>query len=247
MTDTSIDELLKTYPRSRPLLSSAHETIYVEEYKLNRGGQGLLYNTTQRLESWLHRMVARQAGNGTILELGAGSLNHVPYEAPDVLYDCVEPFLALYENSPHQSRIRNLYQDINDVSENARYDRILSIAVLEHLENLPSIVARSGLLLNDNGVFQGSIPTESGLLWGLSWRLTTGVAYRLRTGLDYATVMRHEHINNAREITAVLEYFFSKVKVWRFPTPLFHVSFYTYLEAISPRHDRCIRYLKSVD
>ena len=145
----------------------------------------------------MHKMAANRGGRGSILELGAGSLNHFPYEARAPVYDCVEPFRELYEASAFRRRIRNLYEDIKDIPAYAGYDRILSVAVLEHLEDLPSIVARCGLLLSDVGVFQAGIPTEGGFLWGALWRLTTGVSYRLRTGLDYSTVMRHEHVNTA--------------------------------------------------
>lgn len=242
-----IDKLLKTYPRTRPHLSSEHSKIYSEEYKLNRSGQGLLYKLIKGLESWLHMSVARTNKESSILELGAGSLNHIPYELPSVIYDCVEPFQELYYDSPYLNRIRYLVTDLSNISTQQKYARIISIAVLEHLESLPEIVARSALLLEDKGVFQAGIPTEGGLLWGLSWRLTTGLAYRYRTGLNYKSIMQHEHINNADEITMILRYFFSKVTLKRFPLPFYHLSFYTYLEASYPQIKRCNEYLKSLD
>lgn len=241
---TRISKLLKTYPRTRPDLSAAHSKIYSEEYKINRSGQGLLYKLIKSLESWLHMSVARINNEGSILELGGGSLNHVPYESPSVIYDCVEPFQQLYNDSPYLNRIRYLVADLSNLSTEDKYARIISIAVLEHLESLPEIVARSALLLEDHGVFQAGIPTEGGLLWGLSWRLTTGLAYRYRTGLNYKFIMRHEHINNADEIEMILKYFFSRVILKRFPLPFYHLSFYTYLEATHPKSNRCNEYLK---
>jgi len=78
-----------------------------------------------------------------------------------------------------------------------QYDRVLSVAVLEHLGEMPAIIAASARLIRQGGVFQAGIPAEGGLLWGLAWRLTTAIAYRARTGLAYAPVMRHEHLNTA--------------------------------------------------
>ncbi len=46
--------------------------------------------------------------------------------------------------------------------------------------------------------------------------------------------MRHEHLNTAAEIEAVVRTFFGEVKIARFPLPLRHLSFYTYLEARHP-------------
>ena len=41
------------------------------------------------------------------------------------------------------------------------------------------------------------------------WKMTTGLEFRLKHGLDYGLIMQHEHVNTAVEIEQVLEYFFS--------------------------------------
>jgi hypothetical protein len=97
------------------------------------------------------------------------------------------------------------------------------------------------LRLADGGVFQAGIPAEGGLVWGLAWRMTTGVAYHLRTGLPYAAVMRHEHLSTASEIIAVVGHFFDELKTRWFPLPGRQLAFYGYIEARSPRRDRCAR------
>jgi hypothetical protein len=128
-----------------------------------------------------------------------------------------------------------MYDDIGDVPDDRRYSRIISVAVLEHLQDLPRVLAASARHLLSDGKFQALIPTEGGFLWGASWRLTTGIAYRLRTGLDYKTMMRHEHINDSREIIELVGHFFETVQISRFPLPGHHSSFYTYIEASAPR------------
>ena len=247
MDNLTIENLLAGYPRTRPPLSDAHKEKFVEEYKINRSGKGLFYGVIKLMESWHHRQISNLRGPESVLELGAGSINHVPYEPQTTIYDCIEPFHELYEDSPYLHKIRNLYSDIEEVRKDARYQRILSIGVLEHLVDLPSIVARSGLLLTTDGVFQGGIPSEGGFLWGLSWRLSTAIAYRLRTGLDYKTIMQHEHVNTAHEILDVTNYFFNNVKIRRFPFPLHHLSLFTYVEAKNPIHDRCRQFLQQRD
>lgn len=242
---TAIDELLGSYPRARPRLSDRHRQVYIEEYRANRGGQGILYGLTRWLESWMHHRIVAERWGESLLELGAGSLNHVPYESADTIYDCIEPFVALYEKSPHRARVKTIYADISEVPDSARYDRVCSVAVLEHLSDLPSIVAQAALCLNNRGRFQAGIPTEGGVLWGLAWRWTTGLSYKLRTGLDYGALMRHEHVNSASEIEAVVAHFFREVKVSRFPLPVFHLSFYSYIEAADPLHEVCESYLEN--
>ena len=55
--------------------------------------------------------------------------------------------------------------------------------------------------------------------------------------------MRHEHVNNANEIIAIVRHFFEDVRIRRFPTPFHHASFYSYLEAQRPRRDLASAFL----
>lgn len=192
----------------------------------------------------MHHRVAGMKG-GPILELGAGTLNHRAYEDRAALYDVVEPFRELYAGRAESQQIRAFYDSVERVPESERYHRIISIAVLEHMENLPREVAGAALRLNQGGVFQAGIPSEGGMLWGAAWRLSTAISYYLRTGLSYAVVMRHEHINSAPEIISIVKYLFSEVRLWRFPLPSHHLSLYTYLEARRPNLERCHAYATS--
>ena len=73
------------------------------------------------------------------------------------------------------------------------------------------------------------------LLWTLGWRLTTGLEFRWKYGLDYGVLMRHEHVNTAAEIEAVLRAFFKSVRrsVFGIAPAL---SFYQCFECTSPFH-----------
>ncbi len=241
----SVQALLDSYPRTRPPLPAGNATIYLEEYQLNRGERGgLLYRATAMLESWMHRRVAAAHGLGDrILELGAGTLNHLKFEPAASRYDVVEPMKALLQDSPLRSRLHSEYASVFDIAQSEQYDRVLSVAVLEHFEEMPAIIAASGRLIAEGGIFQAGIPAEGGLLWGLAWRLTTGIAYRARTGLAYAPVMRHEHLNTAAEILSVIEHLFVDVRVRWFPLPHRHLAFYGYIEASRPRFARCDKIL----
>lgn len=234
------DGLLSSYPRTRPALPPRHARIYWEEYKTNRGVHGgMIYKATAGLESWMHRRIAGPARGDRILELGGGTLNHLPYESAHSVYDVVEPYCQMYEESPHRNRVGRFYRDISEVPADSTYDRILSVAVLEHLEDLPAVLAAAALLLGQGGVFQAGIPAEGGLAWGLAWRLSTGIAYRLRTGLSYGPLMRHEHINSAEEIVGLASLLYESVSVDWFPLPSVQMAFYGYLECRLPYRHRC--------
>jgi hypothetical protein len=239
--------ILARFPKQRPDLPPAYRQRYVADYRNNRLGQSAVTRLVGHLESWMHRQVARAGSGDTVLEIGAGTLNHLPYEKHATRYDVVEPFRELWEDSSHRHTVSHFYNDIRDIEGRMQYHRILSIAVLEHLTELPEVLARSGVLLRSGGTFAAGIPSEGALGWYVAWRFGTGTAYRLRTGMAYAPLMRHEHVNKAREIESLLNYFFGRVSVRRFPLPFFHLSFYTVLVARAPHLSRCESYLKTLN
>ncbi len=240
-----IQKLLTSGPRTRSPLTERHQKIYVEEYKKTRtviGKKPFVSRISSFATTWMHRRVA-SIGGGPLLEIGAGTLNHLRFEPPEIAYDIVEPFTQLYEDNPDKARLRTIFNDIRDIPVAGRkYKRIVSVATFEHLTELPFTIARSGLLLEPGGYLQIGIPSEGGLAWGLAWRLTTGLAYRLRTGLDYKTLIRHEHVNQAREIVALCRYFFANVKQAYFPLPGIHFSLFIYLECSALDLDKCRAY-----
>jgi hypothetical protein len=237
--------LLTGFPKSRPALSPRHREIYVREYQRNRERHGFFEKLSRQAEGWMHRRVAARCGVGATLELGAGTLNHLTYEAPGPAYDIVEPFEDLFASSPLLSGVRQIYSNQADIGSTVAYSRIISIAVLEHMTDLPKELATAGLLLAPEGLFQAAIPSEGGTLWWLGWRCTTGLGYWLRNRLDYGVVMRHEHVNSAAEIIALVRYLFADVRISRFPLPLHHLSLYAYIEARLPNRRLCESVLAS--
>lgn len=242
----TIESLIASYPRTRPPLSQAVSDIFVETYQASRQGKGIVYGITQWLESWMHHKVAGIKHGASVLEIGAGTLNHLPYESSYTTYDIIEPFKELFAGSLMLAKVSTVYDDITAIPTEKKYDRIVSVATLEHLTDLPKSLARAGLLLNERGVFQAGIPSEGGFLWGTTWRTTVGINFRLRTGLDYGELMRHEHVNDAREIIGLVNYFFADVRVKWFPLPHRHLSLYGYIEARTPNITRCREILSHV-
>lgn len=192
----------------------------------------------------MHRRIASRQHGREILELGAGTLNHLQYEPACLSYDAVEPFRDLWEGRSGAARVRRMYESVTEVPVQAKYDRVISVAVLEHLTDLPRVVADAAMRLRPDGIFHAGIPSEGGFLWGLGWRLSTAIAFRARTGLRYADIMRHEHVNTAREIISICEWLFGHVSIERFPVRLHHLSFYAVIEAHRPNIKRCRKLLQ---
>lgn len=237
---------LARFPKVRPPLSPRIQSIYAEHYKSNRTGGTPAASLSQKMERWLHVTVAgdraTRSPQAETLELGAGTLNQIPYEHPVGSYDVVEPFTALYADSPHRGKVRDVFADMADVPKDRRYDRITSVATFEHITNLPEVVAWSGLLLKTGGQLRASIPSEGTPLWTLGWMMTTGLEFRLRYKADYGELMRHEHVNTAAEIEAVLRYFYDDVRVRCFGVARW-LSLYQFIECANPRREACEAYL----
>ena len=222
------------------------ERLHMAELLANRDRRTTLAKFSNFLESWMHRKVAAdgQANHeGPILEIGGGTLNHPRFEPEGAPYDVIEPLSELFSGRPEMARIRNLFEDIREIDPQTTYDRIISIATLEHLTDLPLVTAKSAFLLAEDGIFQAGIPSEGGLLWGLSWRLSTAIMFRIKTGLDWSEHMRYEHVNDAGEIIEIIRYFFDEIHVERFPTPFHQFSLYGYISARKPNLKRAEHFI----
>lgn len=253
MIKNKIFHTLQKFPKERPPLPKELELIHVSHYHKNREGETPITSLTQKMESWLHRKVAFDVAgikqphiaNITTLELGAGSLNQLPYEPIVGPYDIVEPFVDLYKNKPSIERIRNRFTDISEIQLIPQYNRVTSIATLEHILNLPEVIAKSGLILKNGGCFRAAIPNEGSLLWTLGWKFTTGIEFRIKYGLDYAKIMAHEHVNTSEEIIDVAKFFYEEVKIKSFGINRW-LSFYIFLECKTPNIERCKSYLHNI-
>ncbi len=228
--DYSIIE--KKFPKTRPQLSKEYLKIYEEHYKDNRDGRGIANFLSSYMESWAHRIVSKtKIKSEKILEIGAGTLNHLKYEKGFNEYDVVEPFKSLFLKSPEKKNVSKFYDSIFEINKK-NYDRIISIMTFEHLENLPEIVKKCNELLNKDGVMQIAIPCEGEFAFKLGWKLTTGIIFKLKYGLDYSKIMSHEHLNSQEEILIVIKNFFKIKRFIRSPfiLPIKNLSFYSYIE-----------------
>jgi Methyltransferase domain len=239
--------LLGNFPKQRQSLPVEYQRIYERHYKENRRGYTTASRLARFMESWMHKQVgADNDGScqpGSTLEIGAGTLNHLVYEPTAYPYDVVEPFAQLIQSGPEITRIRNIYNDIFEIPDDRKYDRIISIATLEHVCDLPKLIAKSALLLHPGGQLRAGIPSEGTWLWKLGWRLSTGLEFRIRYGLNYELIMKHEHVNTAAEIDSVLRYFFDKVQSKVFGLSK-SVSLYQFFCCEKPDLKRCTDYLR---
>ena len=220
---------LNLYPKKRINLDLNYKKIYENHYIHNREGKGIGNYLSKVMESWMHKKVASVIKKD-ILEIGAGNINHLRYEKNYLNYDIVEPFENLYRNNPQKKKIRNIFNSLHQV--NNKYDKIISIAVLEHLTDLPNEIQLCKKLLKDDGIFQVAIPCEGEFAFKLGWMLTTAISFKLKYKLDYSRIIEYEHVNTMDEIITILKHHFNIKKIKRSPfiLPFKNLSFYAYLE-----------------
>src|SRR5262249_4630798 len=86
--------------------------------------------------------------------------------------------------------------------EDASFDRVIAIHVLEHLPNLPAALSEIDRLLKPDGVFSAVIPCEGGIGYGLGRRVTTQRAFEKRYKTNFKRYL--DHVNRAQEILTEL-------------------------------------------
>lgn len=240
-----IVQILKKFPKKRLELPESYRNIYEDYYKINRDYK---YNLLNRIKFFIENIMHYQASKikeSNILELGAGNLNHLYFERGFFTYDIVEPNRFLYKNSLMFNKIDKICSDILEIPIDSKYD-IISIAVLEHLTDLPLVLDYIGLLMSNkpNYLFFAGIPSEGKLLWVIAWRLTTGVHFKIKYGRDYSVLMKHEHVNTCDEIVVLCDYFFQKVNFKKFPFGISHLSLYYLIYCSNPHIQRIAQYLE---
>lgn len=119
MPNISPQSLFPQFPKVRTPLPKQYAKIYESYYKSNRNGDTTASSAAQKMERWLHHKVANDTrglrGNRT-LEIGAGTLNQLDFERDFSHYDVIEPFSALYSDSPNLRKVRKIYADISEVA-----------------------------------------------------------------------------------------------------------------------------------
>jgi len=240
----NILDCIKSYPRSRTKLPLNLKKNFDNHYLKNR--KNFL---SQLCERWLHLSISKRFLKKKTLEIGAGTLNHLHYESCDKIYDIIEPKNFLLKSSNLIEKIHKKYNNI-DSCKNNYYDRIISCAVLEHLDDLPRYLSISSLKIKKNkgGGYQShSIPCEGYPVWNLTWYIFSGLIFDLKYGFgSFRKIQKHEHLNNFDEIIALIKFFYKKVKIkYSYPGYNKYLSFYANVEFKIPNKKNINYYLNN--
>jgi ubiquinone/menaquinone biosynthesis C-methylase UbiE len=84
--------------------------------------------------------------------------------------------------------------------EDAYFDRIVVIHVLEHLPNLPAALDEMGRVLKPAGVLSVVLPCDPGVAYEISRKISAERLFKMKYKLPYRWLIRREHINSSAEI-----------------------------------------------
>lgn len=201
-------------------LPKKYQEIY-EEFYLNYSKSNSFFRKLSLLvEKWYHlKAYKAYPSANSILEIGAGNLNHVKFEKGFSIYDVVEPKKYLIDAShpKNKSLLRKVYKDISEIPQKNTYQKIIAIAVIEHIDDLNNLFEKVNNHLEKDSKFIIEIPAEGEFLWWVGWRLTTAIGFWIKYKLDYGVIMNYEHVNNAKNIISTIKKFFFIEKIESFP------------------------------
>jgi SAM-dependent methyltransferase len=181
----------------------------------------VLPNRYELIERFNHSYPLDGDTTGRTLELGAGLGEHLRYEDLSG-----QEYYAVELREELAEAIRERYPSVEaivaDCQErlpfnDAYFDRVLAVHVLEHLPDLPRALDEIQRVLAPRGRFHAVIPCEGGLAYSLARRISAQRLFEKEFDMSYEWLIRSEHVNVPWEILLELRKRFRLVRSRYFP------------------------------
>lgn len=171
---------------------------------------------------WIESSLSDEQGLESILEVGAGSGEHIeyvnhPFERYYVTDASSCALNAAQKQFGHDPRFIFEEQDAVHLKyPDNSFDRLISLYTLEHL-NTPHVAIKEWMrVVRPGGVISIAIPTEGGIAWNLGRFLTTRRQFR-RMGLDLDYIISREHINACYRLVHLIDFYLTRKTTCWFP------------------------------
>lgn len=194
---------MEKWPKKLPELTEEQQRI--SEDFMNQHLHAMQSRWYGFVEKFNHGYPLRTFRDGIrTLEVGAGIGAHLAFEKLDRQeYHVVELLPELAE------QIERKYPSVKVVAcdaqkrlpyEDAFFDRIVSVHVLEHLPNLPAALVEMRRVIKPDGALSIVIPCEGGLATKMARNMSARPHFEKRYGQSYDWFINSQHINMPNEI-----------------------------------------------
>jgi SAM-dependent methyltransferase len=139
-----------------------------------------------------------------LLEIGAGLGEHASWEPLEAI-----DYHALELRPEIAEALRRRHPGIKVATgdcqrriphDDATFDRVIAVHVLEHLPDLPAALAEIHRVLKPGGRLVSVIPCEGGLAYGFARQISSRRIFEKRYGMSYDFCIQSEHVNRPQEI-----------------------------------------------
>ena len=221
----------------------AYRDSFAHDYDELNYQRGLQHRVMSAGHRFLEKTLPRQMCYANVLEVGAGTGEHLPF----VLHDfdsytvsdldpralAVARRKALQANLERLPRLSFVAQGAAALAQpDASVDRLIAAHVLEHLERPHEVIKLWRNALRPGGVLSVLLPTDPGFAWRLG-RCLGPRRQALAKGLPYDYIMAREHINACYPLLALLRHYFPRHRVawWPFGIPSTDLNLFVAIHA----------------
>jgi phosphatidylethanolamine/phosphatidyl-N-methylethanolamine N-methyltransferase len=200
------------------------ERRWLSSYDGSNYSGGLAGFVLKHTHSLIEKPFGPDTQFGTVLEIGAGTLAHLPfvqhrfdrYIASD--HDPKVLEAAARRELPIGVELQHLVAGKLPFADNS-IDRIIATHVLEHVPAPHEALAEWVRVLRPGGVLSVILPCDPGLLWRFG-RMFGPRRRAVAAGLPYDYYMAREHINSIHNLATILDYHFPASKLSWWPSRL---------------------------
>lgn len=187
---------------------------WLASYDQSNYERGISASVLRKTHALLERDFGPETNFPHVLEVGAGTLAHLPFIRHGfdryIASDFDQKVLDIAGKADLPTRVELLKLDGTELPFEANsFDRLIATHVLEHLPNPHLVIQEWVRLLKPGGVLSLILPCDPGMAWRFG-RYFGPRKQGKKAGLPYDYYMAREHINSIFNLRHILRYHFPK-------------------------------------
>ena len=190
---------------------------------------------------WHQRLLCKQwAENKWIVDLGCGPGTHFSFLSKAMssffigMDGNIDLLLKCSKNFPHIQLVLGDLCRLPFKTNHFHYS--LSFSVLEHIYFLEKALDEVFRVLQSDGFFHVSLPTEGGFLWGAGRFWTTQRTFEKKK-INYKKLIQIEHCNTAKNVLKKLDHRWTSINSSYYPFGLPSIHLNLFLNSIYKKYD----------